>query len=112
MHRSCRSTKKTKNFRDSRTLTANNLSIVCCKVPPGQGRVTKLSAPPVISVEEEEEDTPAQCKGYSFNDQDPSHNYELDLAGMSRKQLAQERRSLLMKLFADTGTAKIPAVIR
>lgn len=37
---------------------------------------------------------------------------ERDLEDMSRKELAQERRALLMKLFADTGTAKIPAVIR
>lgn len=34
------------------------------------------------------------------------------VAAMSKRELAQERRSLLMKLFADTGTAKIPAVIR
>ncbi|CAM9872577.1 unnamed protein product [Discosporangium mesarthrocarpum] len=32
--------------------------------------------------------------------------------GMSRKDVAQQRRSLLMKLFADTGTAKIPGVLR
>lgn len=35
-----------------------------------------------------------------------------DVAEMTKTELAQERRSLLMKLFADTGTAKIPAVIR
>ncbi|CAM9826147.1 unnamed protein product, partial [Phaeothamnion confervicola] len=31
---------------------------------------------------------------------------------MSRADLAKERKSLLMKLFADTGTGKIPAVLR
>jgi hypothetical protein len=31
---------------------------------------------------------------------------------LTARQIAQERRTLLMKLFADTGTCKIPAIVK
>lgn len=42
----------------------------------------------------------------------PAADASPGLAELSKRELAQQRRSLLMKLFADTGTAKIPAVLR
>lgn len=70
--------------------------------------MTKLSAPPVPVAKEE---VPASTEdGEGNGDWTPSR--ERHWTELSRKELAQERRSLLMKLFADTGTAKIPAVLR
>lgn len=59
--------------------------------------MTKLSAP---------------LEDSSPDSEKSSHGVKHDWRSMTRRELAQERRSLLMKLFADTGTAKIPAVLR
>lgn len=82
-------------------------------MPPGKGRVTKLSAPPPVVVLSDpclETGTVGGGGAASMSGLDGSG--ERDMADLSKKELAQERRSLLMKLFADTGTAKIPAVLR
>lgn len=72
------------------------------QVAPGKGRVTKLSALPPAPVVED------NSTNGSANGEESGRT----LADMSRRELAQERRSLLMRLFADTGTAKIPGVVR
>ncbi|CAM9597424.1 unnamed protein product, partial [Ectocarpus sp. 13 AM-2016] len=79
------------------------------KVGPGAGRVTKLSALPPAPVSKEVTDHSATQDSTNGDVAEPPTR---DVADMTKAELAQERRSLLMKLFADTGTAKIPAVIR
>lgn len=80
------------------------------QVAPGKGRVTKLSALPRVAVDSSTSESP---NGEGSGDvKEPTAGARRDLSSMSKYDLAQERRSLLMKLFADTGTAKIPAVIR
>ena len=82
---------------------------------PGKGRVTKLSALPPATVAKDA--SQASTNG-SVNGEAPGSRVDSasgsgrSLAEMTRTELAQERRSLLMRLFADTGTAKIPGVIR
>ena len=84
-------------------------------MPPGKGRVTKLSALPPAAVAKDASHTSTNG---SINGEAPASTGDStsgsgrSLADMSRRELAQERRSLLMRLFADTGTAKIPGVIR
>ncbi|CAM9140849.1 unnamed protein product, partial [Laminaria digitata] len=85
------------------------------KVAPGKGRVTKLSALPPAAVTK---DASQSSTNGSVNGEAPSSTEDStsgsarSLADMTRRELAQERRSLLMRLFANTGTAKIPGVIR
>ncbi|CAB1096828.1 unnamed protein product [Ectocarpus sp. CCAP 1310/34] len=79
------------------------------KVGPGAGRVTKLSALPPAPVSKEVTDHSLTQDSTNGDVTEPPTR---DVADMTKAELAQERRSLLMKLFADTGTAKIPAVIR
>lgn len=79
------------------------------QVGPGAGRVTKLSALPPAPVSKEVADPSSTQDSTNGDVAEPSTR---DVADMTKAELAQERRSLLMKLFADTGTAKIPAVIR
>ncbi|CAM9436857.1 unnamed protein product, partial [Hapterophycus canaliculatus] len=84
------------------------------KVAPGAGKVTKLSALPPASVSKDGRATSASTTDGSVNGglAEPMAISERSVEEMTKAELAQERRSLLMKLFADTGTAKIPAVIR
>lgn len=81
---------------------------------PGAGKVTKLSALPPVSVAEDGGATSTSTRNESADADlaEPPVVSERNVEDMTKAELAQERRSLLMKLFADTGTAKIPAVIR
>lgn len=93
----------------------------CLQVAPGKGRVTKLSAPPPSPPPP----PPSVAKESSIHSKGTEYNASGEIIGvgieadntqhtgeLSKRELAQQRRSLLMKLFADTGTAKIPAVLR
>ncbi len=100
--------------RLAKQLPCDRANIPILQVAPGAGRVTRLSAPPPVSTPKEV--SPPSTTNGSANDigglAETSASHERDVADMTKAELAQERRSLLMKLFADTGTAKIPAVIR
>ena len=86
------------------------------QVAPGAGRVTRLSAPPPVTTPKDVSPPSTANGSVNVNGNDGLVEKgvapERDVADMTKAELAQERRSLLMKLFADTGTAKIPAVIR
>lgn len=77
--------------------------------------MTKLSALPPAAVTK---DASQSSTNGSVNGEAPSSTEDStsgsarSLADMTRRELAQERRSLLMRLFANTGTAKIPGVVR
>eukprot|EP00752_Nemacystus_decipiens_P010813 g9618.t2 len=90
------------------------------KIAPGAGRVTRLSSLPPVSVVTDASPATTEANRSidanggpveKTNTSGPGRDGR-DVADMTKTELAQERRSLLMKLFADTGTAKIPAVIR
>lgn len=96
------------------------------QVAPGKGRVTKLSTPPPRPppprpppppvIDDSSLDVTTSEKsvsgGAGAGARELAGHGRGDTAELSRRELAQQRRSLLMKLFADTGTAKIPAVLR
>lgn len=77
--------------------------------------MTKLSVLPPATVAK---DASQASTNRSVNGEAPGSRVDSasgssrSLVDMTRTELAQERRSLLMRLFADTGTAKIPGVIR
>lgn len=89
------------------------------QVTPGKGRVTKLSAPPPPPPPPVAEESSVDSTSTAYNASGVEiigvgveADYAEHTGELSKRELAQQRRSLLMKLFADTGTAKIPAVLR